>query len=239
MKILDKIEIEDNDVYILAQSKNYLVINSNHSGLDIYDFEFRFIKTVKISEELLIYNLYSSKNDDQVVVFDGENKKLFLVDLNNSSVIIQMDREEVFLNWFDSGDGWFALRNGKNEFRFSSKTGEELSCKPYCWVNNLSYKDGDFLFEKDERLYISRDNTKRRVSQKYDQTKHYNFSQNYIVVYDEDNFIVKGNHIDMKFTISDKSNWTIREILVGEESLILLLNDKTQATKSAVIRCRI
>ncbi|EOA3012162.1 hypothetical protein ACX35G_000974 [Enterococcus faecalis] len=236
---MNKTMIENNDAYVLAQSENYIIINNNYCGLAIYDLELNFLKTVDILEGLLIYNIYSSTKDDKIIVFDAENEKLFLVNLNNYSNVIQINREEVFLNWFVSDKNWFALRDRRNEYQFSFKNGEELSRKQYHWQNNLSYNNEACLFEKNNKLYLSRNNIIRKVSQEYDETKHYSFAEDYIVAYDEDEIIVKEKDAEVTINISRKSNWIIRAILARENKIILLINDRMQVTKSKLIQCNI
>lgn len=197
------------------------------------------MKTVDILEGLLIYNIYSSTKDDKIIVFDAENEKLFLVNLNNYSNVIQINREEVFLNWFVSDKNWFALKDRRNEYQFSFKNGEELSRKQYHWQNNLSYNNEACLFEKNNKLYLSRNNIIRKVSQEYDETKHYSFAEDYIVAYDEDEIIVKEKDAEVTINISRKSNWIIRAILARENKIILLINDRMQVTKSKLIQCNI
>lgn len=113
--------------------------------------------------------------------------------------------------------------------------GRELSCTPYCRINSLSYTDEEFLFEKNGEMYISRDNTKRRIAQDYTETMDYSFSEGYTVEFDENKFIVSGDNKTIETNISDKSNWIIRKVLVREERLTLLLNDSTQAAKNKLI----
>lgn len=232
------LKIEDNDVYVLAQSKSFIIINDNYQGVNIYDRKLNFLNTIKVSEGLMIYDLYSSKQDDRIVVFDAENMKLFIVDLNNSQHIVQIEREQIFLNWFVSEKSSFYLRDNKYEYCLSFRNGNELSRKPYAKKNILSYNDSSFLFEKNSELYIFVENEERKLNRKYDEYKNYSLSDNYIIEYGEHTLNVIGD-ITMKDTISDQSKWIIRKVLAKGDFLIILINDQSSTNNSKLIQYKI
>lgn len=230
-----KVEIKDNDVYVLAQSKSFIMVNDNYQGITIYDHELNFLNAIKVSEGLMIYNLYSSKKDDRIVVFDAENMKLYLVDLYDPTDIIQSDTEAIFLEWFKSETDRFTLRDASKEYRFSFRDGKAISCSFYDSIHMLAYRDEDILIEENSRLYLLKDNEKIDVNKKYDDTKFYTFSENYIVEYDESSLLVERND-GRKESMKVGLSWQIRKVLIEEDILTILLNDKRQVTENKLIR---
>lgn len=233
-----KLKIEDNDTYVLAQSKSYIIVNDNYQGINIYDNELNFLNAIKVSEELMIYNLYSSKKDDRIVVFDAENMKLYLVDLYDSTDIIPIDTEAIFLEWFKSETDWFALRDASKEYRFSFRDGKAISCSFYDSIHMLSYRDEDILIEENSRLYLLKDNAKIDLNKNYEDTKFYAFSEKWIVEYTENSLLIEKND-GRRESIEVDTRWMIRKVLIEEDKLTILLNAESRATRNELIRCPI
>lgn len=233
-----KLEIKDNDAYVLAQSKSYIIINDNYQGINIYDHELNFLNAIKVSEELMIYNLYSSKKNDRIVLFDAENMKLYLVDLYDPTDIIPIDTEAIFLEWFKSETDWFALRDASKEYRFSFRDGKAISYSSYDSIHMLSYRDEDILIEENSRLYLLKDNEKIDLNKNYEDNKFYTFSEKWIVEYTENSLLVEKND-GRRESIEVDTRWMIRKVLIEEDKLTILLNAESRATKNELIRCPI
>lgn len=233
-----KLKIEDNDTYVLAQSKSFIMVNDNYQGITIYDHELNFLHAIKVSDDLMIYKLYSSKKDDRIVVFDAENMKLYLVDLYDPTDIIPIDTEAIFLEWFKSETDWFALRDASKEYRFSFRDGKAISCSFYDSIHMLSYRDEDILIEENSRLYLLKDNEKIDLNKKYEDTKFYAFSEKWIVEYTENSLLVEKNY-GRRESIEVDTRWMIRKVLIEEDKLTILLNAESRATRNELIRCPI
>lgn len=238
MKTLKTVKIENNDVYTLAQSKDFTLINNQYTGLILLDSDLTLLRTIIISNELLIYNIYSSQKDNKIVVSDGENMRLYILDLNSCKNIIQIERKEIFLNWFVSDQNSFHLRDSNYEYCLSYRDGKELSRKPYFKENVLACNDPSFLFEKNNELYALVDNEESKLEKKYDVSKNYSISDHYIIEYDENTLNITGE-ITRRDTLPDESKWLIRKILIKGDFLTILLNDKDSEINSKLIQYKI
>lgn len=99
----------------------------------------------------------------------------------------------------------------------------------------MSYEDDGFLFEKDGELNLFFDGIEQRLNRRYDESKSYSLSRNYIIEYDEKTLNVIGD-TTMTDTISVQSSWLIRKVLVKGEILTILLSDINSSINSKLIK---
>ena len=98
--MVKRIKLKENDVYSMSESKDYLILNNKYNGLTLYDSGLNFIKNITIAEDLMVYEIYSSRFDNRIVIFDAENQMLYFIDLNKVSHVISVSTEVIFLNFF-------------------------------------------------------------------------------------------------------------------------------------------
>ncbi|MCJ1993056.1 hypothetical protein GYN24_00425 [Lactococcus piscium] len=237
-ELIKRVVIKDNDVYALSVSKQFIIINNNYSGLLIYDLKLNFIKKIEISKELMIYELYSSKIDDKIVIFDGEHQKLYILDLYLESNIVSIDRDEIFLNYFKSCKNSFMLRDNKFEYQFSFTKGNEISCKPYKYQHVLFMNNTQILIEEKRELYLLQEDEKTRIKREYHDDWFYVISDDYIIEYDEKFIKIVPKTLD-EMCISSKSGWTFREVLLNDGILTILINSKADAKESQILQYKI
>ncbi|MGX7047944.1 hypothetical protein RU86_GL000618 [Lactococcus piscium] len=223
--IKKKIRYRDNDIYSLSESKRFFIINDNYKGLVLYDLNFNFIKKISISEELLIYELYTSKIDDKIVIFDGEHQKLYILDLYLESNIVSIDRDEIFLNYFKSCKNSFMLRDNKFEYQFSFDTGQEVSRIQYKYEHILSMNENKILIEKNNKLYIIKDKSESYLDKIYIDDVFYIISKNYLITFNEECLFVELKKF-RKQIISINPNYLLRKVLINDDILTILMDSK-------------
>jgi len=72
---------ENNDVYFIEIVMNKIIINNNYEGIIILDEQLNVIKSIKLTEQLIIDTAFIK--DKEIVLFDYENQRLIYTNLES------------------------------------------------------------------------------------------------------------------------------------------------------------
>ncbi|EAF3225926.1 hypothetical protein CSI68_15225, partial [Listeria monocytogenes] len=149
MLIKKSITITENDIYEIGATKDYLIINDNYTGIVVYDKECNRKCNIKIDENLMIYQFYTSLLNNFVVIFDAENEKLYVVNLLNHTVKNIDTDTMIFDNYyFVDGDN-FILKEDLVEYTLSFEKAKIIKMRV------ISKTDKQFLIgnSQDEKVF--------------------------------------------------------------------------------------
>jgi len=99
LEIIREVSITDNDIYVMSISKDFIIINYNYMGLRLYDKELKFVKDIVFSQELIVYSVYASILNNNVVIIDAENSKLYILIIGiDYYELLEINQDNVFSN---------------------------------------------------------------------------------------------------------------------------------------------
>lgn len=143
----------DNDVYVLGLTKEYIVVNHNYKGIKYYDHNLRFLKQLSFQDEIIIYQLYASLNDNNIVILDVENEKMHIIKLDGrNDDIISIVQKEIFKNYFYSYDDYFELKKQGIVYKFSYYNGLLLEKRDSIYGNILDNNQDEFIYCIENRI---------------------------------------------------------------------------------------
>ncbi|MBQ8043954.1 MAG: hypothetical protein IJ272_07400, partial [Clostridia bacterium] len=70
------------DIYILERSGNLFVVNNDYEGIFIVDSSLKFVKKIKIFNNIRIYKVFICEKEN-IVLFCPDNNCLVKIDLEN------------------------------------------------------------------------------------------------------------------------------------------------------------
>ncbi|MHC5217937.1 hypothetical protein ACYSNR_14850 [Enterococcus sp. LJL128] len=229
MKILKK-EIENNDVYALAVTKKYIVINSNYKGLTVFDKNFSFVTEIDVDEELVIYQMYASTLNDYVIIQDLENETLYSVEVKNKKIVKMQCTTFFMQNYYVDGSR-FRLMDGEKNYFFTYDnllfTVEEHS------VNGLTYLTNN----QEETIYrdyekIIYDDGKMKKELLYNSKGYfYSIKDKKIIKYDEEELYLWEND-EWILLYEAESSYSIRQCILENERCYFLINNKGNRDES-------
>lgn len=115
--IKEKLIINNNDTYILTVTKDFVVINNAYNGLLVYDKELNFIKKIKLSEDFVVYQLFSSSLNNWIIVQDVENEVLYSIETSIEKVI-QIYFKDIFYHYYFCEQNRAILKTSQNTYTF-------------------------------------------------------------------------------------------------------------------------
>ncbi|EAC9052530.1 hypothetical protein KW11_09670 [Listeria monocytogenes] len=239
MLIKKSITITENDIYEIGATKDYLIINDNYTGIVVYDKECNRKCKIKIAENLMIYQIYTSLLNNFVVIFDAENEKLYVVNLLNHTVE-NMDTDTVIFDnyYFVDGDN-FILKEGLMEYTLSFEKAKIIKMRVSSKTDKQfligNSQDEKVFRDEKGRIYYS-DEKQNRV-ELLDNNEIEGFiatNKKNILIYDELKLLIYKNlHFKEKYRIPE--GFMLRKALfLTEEILVLLLNEKKNILKSII-----
>ena len=230
-----RIKLKENDVYSMCESKDYLILNNNYNGLTLYDSGLNFIKNIIIAEDLMIYEIYNSRFDNRIVIFDAENQMLYFIDLNKVSHVISVSTEVIFLNFFKFDNNNFILRSREVAYTFCFESGQLISSYPYVYEFILSVSNQQIMIEKNCKLYTVGNKGEINLNQAYDDNSLYVISEKYVIEYDENNIFLVQDSCKTKI-FSSKDNYIFRKVLLRDNVLTILANNLTDTEESEILQ---
>jgi hypothetical protein len=235
MQLAKKIFISDNDIYIMSQSKDFIIINDDYKGIEIYDSDLNYVKSVAINNELMISQIYSTELNNMIVIFDAESEKLFIVNLDKTEDnVVEKSRAEHFLDYFISYDDYFTICDSKNAYDISFEDGKEIARHKCEFVNILAWNQREQLYEINGRVFYGKDSKQKKLSVKYDD-KFYSIYDGIILEYNEQEIIVRGLPDSIsKISVDDK--WEVRKAIIGKNSCIVLLNNRESIYRNKILK---
>lgn len=85
-----RIDFSDNDVYLLAAAKNYLVINDNYRGLYALDYDLKVVSNMALGKDIVFDNAFCREN--RLLLFSGERREFYFCDLTaGNHLVIPID----------------------------------------------------------------------------------------------------------------------------------------------------
>ncbi|MGC6768917.1 hypothetical protein [Enterococcus sp. LJL51] len=229
MKILKK-EIENNDVYALAVTKKYIVINSNYKGLTVFDKNFSFVTEIDVDEELVIYQMYASTLNDYVIIQDLENETLYSVEVKNKKIVKMQCTTFFMQNYYVDGSR-FRLMDGEKNYFFTYDnllfTVEEHS------VNGLTYltnNQEEIIYRDYEKIIY--DDGKMKKELLYNSKGYfYSIKDKKIIKYDEEELYLWEND-EWILLYEAESSYSIRQCILENERCYFLINNKGNRDES-------
>lgn len=74
-----RIDFRNNDAYLLATAKDYIVINDNYRGLLVLDYELKPVSNIGLGEDIVFDHVFCRENT--LLLFCGERREFHFVDL--------------------------------------------------------------------------------------------------------------------------------------------------------------
>lgn len=236
MYLSKEISISDNDVYVLAQSQNYFVINYNYEGIKIYNYDLQYIDSLVFKNEIVVYQIFSTLLNDKIVISDVENEKLFIIDLNNKvKNIVETNRDEIFLEHFIVHDNYFSVRDSEYVYNISFTDGNEISRNNYQYANILANNQLEQIYEAEGELFYVKDFKQEKLNVGYVFDRFYSVCNGIILEYGGREIIVRDLSNVIKKIEIDK-RWEIRKAIIREKSFLILLNSKESIYNSKIQR---
>ncbi|MCD2223417.1 hypothetical protein LAX75_01820 [Listeria cossartiae] len=243
MLVEKSIAIANNDIYEIGVTKDYIIINDNYTGIVVYDKKCNRKCSIKIDENLMIYQLYTSLLNNFVVIFDAENEKMYVVNLLNRTVE-NLDIDEVIFGdyYFVNADN-FILRAASMEYTFSFEKPRIIKISVFSRTDNYflmanSQEENVFRSEKGSIYYNYEENMVELLGNNAIDNL-VSINQKNILIYDELILLTYENlRFKEEYKIPDE--FSLRRALFSTEKiLVLLLNEKKDILKSRIHVCLI
>jgi hypothetical protein len=110
IKKIDELIVSNNDIYILNNSKDYIIINDNYEGLILLDHALCSLEKIFIFKGIHIYYLYQKYNDNNVLIYSPENEEMIFVDTNTKEhVVIKICTDNVYSPIYYWSDNIFLM----------------------------------------------------------------------------------------------------------------------------------
>ena len=233
IKIAEKL-IDDNDVYVFAKTKDFFVINFNYQGLLVFDRCFQAKRCLRVGSEFFVYSLFSSLDDNRLVISDAENDKMYIIDLGKKDdPIIQMDNEKIFLHYYIAGRDEFTLADSMYTYSFSYRNGDMVSRTQY-------NREGTFLRYHDEELYSCKQKMFYRRNSKlielpfaFECGHLYDVQKGIVSRYDEKRIELYRKAVIIG-SVSIENGWALRQVCVDDDRAYLLVNNKWDITQNRI-----
>jgi len=262
-----ELNIIGNDVYLLEIIDDKIVINDNYEGIIILDRFFNIIKTIKIFDDLMIWDCYKNFSNEALLLYSYENSCFIHIDIQSwqfSIIRIEEDYEISFspLCWWKSRDE-IILITYKNEL-FKICLVEKLLIKvsrkylkdrfPQFYQIWLDYKDVPVIHffpqdnvllvqDRSEReliIYNYINTTEERVSYILEDTHDFYYKKGSVLVIHEKQVDFITPHRE-KFKIPTKDPWvSLRAKFIESESVcfvVLFSNEACPKNEKLISYC--
>ena len=232
----DNIEIENNDVYVLGITKNYIVVNNNYNGLVVLDRDFSYLKNIDIDEDIVIYQLFSSEMNDYVIIQDIESETLYSIDIITDE-ILQVNWKLIFDNYYYVQKDTFYLKSKNSQYLFDYQNLEPKLQKETKDNNNiiLASSQEDILYLKNTNEITYKD---KIIEVSGDHDYGYGIEKNHIIKYSEEVlYLFSKDSWHPIFKV--KEDHSIRKCVISFEYVYVLLNNKMDVSKSEIQKVRL
>lgn len=74
--------VEDNDIYVLECHKEFVIVNNNYSGINLYNQDLELQNTIDIFEGIIIHTVFKNPNNNVVVLYCPDNEVFVYLNLD-------------------------------------------------------------------------------------------------------------------------------------------------------------
>lgn len=239
LEIIREVSITDNDIYAMSISKDYIIINYNYMGLRLYDKELKFVKDIVFSQELIVYSVYTSILNNNVVIIDAENSKLYILIIGiDNYELLEINQDNVFSEYFMVENSNFLLAKENIVYKYSYKTGNLINTYVMQDWSIIFNCQNEFLFRRNNKIFYKRNCVEYLLAYEYREGVFYKVFNEVFVEYDESKLKIyrKTNLID---TYLCEESFIIRTVNYCEGRIIVLLNKKSILNVSTICQIKI
>ncbi|WP_321386351.1 hypothetical protein [uncultured Enterococcus sp.] len=230
METIEK-RIKNNDAYVLGITKNFVIVNNNYEGLVVYYKDLSFKKDLFVDEDLVVYQLFSSEENDFVVLQDIEKEVLYSVDIETNHI------EK--LNWtiavgpyYYVEDATFHLAASEAKYVFSYQNLALLEKSASEFNNNVilanNQKDILLLTDSGELVYNN------HVLEVVEDADFVYSVKNNLVLKQAENALYCFSLENWVSIFEVQENLLIRSTIIDTHNIYMLINDKTDANASEI-----
>ena len=250
MLLETEIRILNNDIYMMKKTKNYLVVNNNYIGIDLYDNNLKYVKTVKLDQDVSFYSIFSSILNNNIIMFDYDNySNWYLINLDSNPVkIIKKNIQDTFGNSSDEAfyypnnykiinEKMFILKNSKFFYVISyddgiiiekRKNDDKTVCLALC-------NDAGIFIENNEVIYKNKSFSKK-LQNCYTGDEIYELYNDKIIRYNENNIFLYNLNGEILFKdfVNLEKEFSIRQVCIYSDEIFVLTGSKTISTNSNI-----
>ncbi|MBC2256438.1 hypothetical protein HCB46_13370 [Listeria ivanovii] len=244
MLVEKSMDIVNNDIYEMGTTKDYIIINDNYTGIVVYNKECNKECNIKIDENLMIYQLYTSLLNNFVVIFDAENEKLYVVDLLKRTVENLDTNKTIFDNYYFVDNDNFILKAKLMQYTLSFERTKIIKIKVFSEKDKkllIANSQAEEVF-RDEKGRIYYNHAKKYMAELMDNNVIDSFvsiNKKNVLIYDELKLLTYKN-LKFKEEYKIPNEFSLRKALfLTEEVLVLLLNEKKNILNSRIQVCQI
>jgi len=228
--VSNKLQIYDNDVYVMGVTQKYIVINDNYQGIIAYEKDTSYFKNIFIEEELSVYQLHTFIGNDWIVAEDVEAEKLYICNLRTG------ETRKVFLNYVASryylveGE-YFSLSHNRSWYKYSYEKGMMVEEGEYSSENViLSNFQKEILYQDKvtNKIVYCRDGLKYTTPMEFDVGYLYGLCGERFIKYNEKCMQVYGQR-EKLFEYYPENGWEIRNVRQEEARIWVLQNMNGEA----------
>ena len=224
MKLLKKCEILNNDVYILGVSKDYIIVNNNYNGVSVYDKKFNFLQSIEMSSDLLLYQVYSSMQNNYFILLDVDNGYIYVLDAPRFDFEVnEFNNDRVFLNYYYVKEDVFCLKDSEYDYYFSYNGGKLLSKNKNTTGIVICNNQEQIIYKDGEKFIHAINNTKESILLNYSDDYNIVVGSNHIFAFNGSQiYIYRTNHFKKIWSVSN--SYLIRSIQLSDKKIYILLN---------------
>jgi hypothetical protein len=227
-------EISNNDVYKLIIAKDFLIINDNYNGLRVFDLDLNNKYEIKINDDLVITNSYSSELNNFVILNDYENSQMHIINVNETGGNnISIQNKKLFTEYYYVKEEDFYLNDYTQTYLFNYLTGEQKESIMTSKNNILYNSQDDELLLIDNKLVVKLNNKMKESSIIFKDNMNYKIFKDYIIELGEKffNIYYENKIIEIFHSLT---NYIIRDVNIKNGLIYILLNDITHINKSVI-----
>ncbi|EOH99483.1 hypothetical protein UAW_00635 [Enterococcus haemoperoxidus ATCC BAA-382] len=226
------VPIIDNDIYVLAVTQKFVIVNNSYEGILIFNKNLEKIDVYEICSDLMIYQVYSDYNTDTIVIHDAESGTMYIIYLRDKKQIVIKDQFLPYTEFCYFEENSFLLRRLDYMYKFSLLTGEVIE-KKFQKEKIIANNQDEYIIELDEETLIYKNKEMKIVLSFSEVTTSIDVKNRYIILYDETYLeLFYLDKIIGKYTVNQKME--LRKAVIDRDCIYFILNKKNDTTENVI-----